>query len=65
MVCKKFMHLHQLYFNLYAAAVNCSSNNCAQGCANINGNNVCFCVPGYQLNMDNVTCSGIPVLQFS
>ena len=29
--------------------------NCSEGCAKINGKDTCFCAPGYQLSMDNIT----------
>ena len=43
------------------AEVFCTGHNCSQDCVNINGAELCFCMPGYQLNMDNVTCSGMIV----
>ena len=38
---------------------------CSQGCANISGSETCYCVPGYQLDMDNVNCSGLNNKPFS
>ena len=52
------MYLPATLFYIYIADVPCNVDNCSQGCANINGTETCFCMPGYQLNMDNVTCSG-------
>ena len=34
--------------------------NCSQLCAEINGTDICFCERGYQLDMDGITCSGVP-----
>ena len=40
--------------------MNCTmSNSCSDGCAVINGTETCFCTPGYQLDNDAITCSGV------
>ena len=50
---------------MYVADVPCAENNCLQGCANIDGSETCFCMPGYQLDEvheDNDTCSGMVMI---
>ena len=34
-------------------------SDCSQLCANISGNETCFCMPGYQSDIDDITCSGM------
>ena len=48
-----------VYFTYTIADVPCTVSSCSQGCANISGSQVCYCVPGYRLDMSNVTCSGL------
>ena len=34
-------------------------SNCSQHCANISGSEACYCVPGYQLDVNDFGCSGL------
>ena len=34
-------------------------NHCAQGCAIVNGIEMCYCLSGYQLSTDGISCLGI------
>ena len=45
-------------FPFILAVAPCTMNNCSQSCANINGKETCFCMAGYQLGIDNVSCLG-------
>ena len=40
------------------ADVNCTDDNCTQGCAIIDGMETCFCERGFKLDGDNATCIG-------
>ena len=37
----------------------CLNSSCDQICINTNGSFICECDPGYQLNEDLMTCSGM------
>ena len=47
---------------MYIADIPCTMDNCSQGCANISGEDICFCIPGYQLDTNNITCSGMVII---
>ena len=48
-----------MYIHIAEVPCNMSSvSNCSQGCVSINETETCFCMPGYQLDVDNTTCSG-------
>ena len=51
--------IYKMYFLFYLASINCTGDNCTQGCALISGIEVCFCLPGFQLDENNMTnCLG-------
>ena len=47
-------------WNVCVTDVNeCDQNLCSQKCNNTDGSYICSCFPGYQLDSDKVTCSGM------
>ena len=53
--------LQAIYITIfYVAEYPCSTvTDCSQSCANISGRETCFCMSGYQLDIDDITCSGM------
>ena len=59
-IIKPFKIYVPLFSYTCTALINCTmSPNCSDGCAVINGTETCFCTPGYQLDIDNITCIGM------
>ena len=46
-------------FQVNGVAQQPKSGECEQICINTNGSFICECNPGYQLNEDSMTCSGM------
>ena len=58
----QFIIMLLLHHNAYisAANVDCTiGSNCVQGCAVVGGVERCYCLSGYQSDIDDITCLGI------
>ena len=56
-IATDYIMIWSLY--IIAADVDCTvRSDCAQGCAVVGGVEMCYCLPGYQFNVDAINCLG-------